>query len=250
MYRLIVPIYERRRNYEALSKCYKTLHLAYNKILEVNRTGKRLLGKYYRVVFFGQAYFGDDSEKQYIYKEPKVTSLPEISERLHRMFCEKFGKESVKMIMDSNQVNPTDLDPKFAYVQVTHVVPYFTEMELVQRQTEFERHNNISEFMFETPFTLDGTKARGTPDEQCKRRTILTTTYSFPYVKKRIPVKSCRTKDLNPIQVAIDEMQTRVAELNEVVKWKPTDLKKLQLKLQGSIGVQASLFPHLVGWIK
>lgn len=54
MYRLIVPIYERRRNYEALSKCYKTLHLAYNKILDVNRTGKRLLGKYYRVVFFGQ----------------------------------------------------------------------------------------------------------------------------------------------------------------------------------------------------
>ncbi|CAN7998429.1 unnamed protein product, partial [Ixodes pacificus] len=174
MYRLIVPIYERRRNYEALAKCYKTLHQAYNKILEVNRTGKRLLGKYYRVAFFGQAYFGEDSGKEYIYKEPKVTSLPEISERLHRMFSEKFGKESVKIIMDSNQVNPDDLDPKYAYVQVTHVVPYFTEMEFVQRQTEFERHNNISEFMFETPFTLDGTKARGSPDEQCKRRTILT----------------------------------------------------------------------------
>lgn len=243
MYRLIVPIYERRRNYEALAKCYKTLHQAYNKILEVNRTGKRLLGKYYRVAFFGQAYFGEDSGKEYIYKEPKVTSLPEISERLHRMFCEKFGKESVKIIMDSNQVNPDDLDPKYAYVQVTHVVPYFTEMEFVQRQTEFERHNNISEFMFETPFTLDGTKARGSPDEQCKRRTILTTDYSFPYVKKRIPVKGRRTKDLNPIEVAIDEMQTRVAELDEVVKWKPTDLKKLQLKLQGSIGVQVNAGP-------
>lgn len=190
-----------------------------------------------------QAYFGDESEKEYIYKEPKVTSLPEISERLHRMFCEKFGKESVKMIMDSNQVNPSDLDPKYAYIQVTHVVPYFSEMELLQRQTEFERHNNISEFMYETPFTLDGSKARGAPDEQCKRRTILTTIYCFPYVKKRIPVTSRRTKDLNPIEVAIDEMQTRVAELDEVVHRKIPDLKKLQLKLQGSIGVQVNAGP-------
>ncbi|XP_077513928.1 dedicator of cytokinesis protein Ziz isoform X7 [Amblyomma americanum] len=243
LYRLLVPIYERRRNYAALSRCYKTLHQGYNKILEVNCTGKRLLGTYYRVVFFGQAYFGDDSEKEYIYKEPKVTSLPEISERLHRMFCEKFGKESVRMIMDSNQVNPSDLDPKYAYIQVTHVVPYFSEMELMQRQTEFERHNIISEFMYETPFTLDGTKARGAPDEQCKRRTILTTSYCFPYVKKRIPVSSRRTKDLNPIEVAIDEMQTRVAELDEVVHRKPPDLKKLQLKLQGSIGVQVNAGP-------
>ncbi|KAL1443839.1 hypothetical protein MTO96_030159, partial [Rhipicephalus appendiculatus] len=243
IYRLLVPIYERRRNYAALARCYKTLHQGYNKILEVNSTGKRLLGTYYRVVFFGQAYFGDESEKEYIYKEPKVTSLPEISERLHRMFCEKFGKESVKMIMDSNQVNPSDLDPKYAYIQVTHVVPYFSEMELLQRQTEFERHNIISEFMYETPFTLDGSKARGAPDEQCKRRTILTTSYCFPYVKKRILVTSRRTKDLNPIEVAIDEMQTRVAELDEVVHRKIPDLKKLQLKLQGSIGVQVNAGP-------
>lgn len=243
VYKLVIPMYERKRNYEALSKCYKTLHTAYNKILEVNRTGRRLLGTYYRVVFFGKAYFGEDSEKEYIYKEPKVTSLPEISERLHRMFCEKFGKESVKMIMDSIQVNPNDLDPKYAYIQVTHVVPYFTEMELLERQTEFERHNNISEFMFETPFTLDGTKARGQLEEQCKRRTILTTEYKFPYIKKRIPVSSRRTKDLNPIEVAVDEMQTRVTELEEVVHGNPHDLKKLQLKLQGSISVQVNAGP-------
>ncbi|XP_064456848.1 dedicator of cytokinesis protein 9-like isoform X3 [Ornithodoros turicata] len=243
IYKLVIPIYERKRNYEALSQCYKTLHTCYTKIIEVNKTGKRLLGTYYRVVFFGQAYFGDDSEKEYIYKEPKVTSLSEISERLHQMFCSKFGRDSVKMIKDSIQVNLKDLDPKYAYIQVTHVVPYFTEMQLMERQTEFERHNNISEFMFETPFTLDGTKARGSLEEQCKRRTILSTEYRFPYIKKRIPVKTRRTKDLNPIEVAIDEMQTRVAELEDVVHGSPHDLKKLQLKLQGSISVQVNAGP-------
>lgn len=38
---------------------------------------------------------------EYVYKEPKVTSLSEISERLHKQYREKFGSDNVKMIMDS-----------------------------------------------------------------------------------------------------------------------------------------------------
>ncbi|XP_076304439.1 dedicator of cytokinesis protein Ziz isoform X14 [Tachypleus tridentatus] len=243
VYRLSIPVYEHRRDYEALASCYKTLQNAYNKIIEVNRTGRRLLGKYYRVAFFGQPYFEEESGKEYIYKEPKVTSLAEISERLHHLFCEKFGKDIVKMIMDSKVVNPEDLDPKYAYIQVTHVTPYFEEVELSQRQTEFERNNDLRRFVFETPFTLSGNKAQGIPEEQCKRRTVLTTINSFAYIKKRIPVFSKSTKVLEPIEVAIDEMQVRVCEIQEVVSLKPTDLKKLQLKLQGSIGVQVNAGP-------
>ena len=53
LYRLIVPIYEKKRNYEALANCYSHLAQACNKIVEVTRTGKRLLGRFYRVAFFG-----------------------------------------------------------------------------------------------------------------------------------------------------------------------------------------------------
>lgn len=114
--------------------------------------------------------------------------------------------------------------------------------------------------MFETPFTKDG-KTQGNPEEQCKRRTIITSMfnfvfftirlkycfvlaeYSFPYVKKRIQVVSKRTVELSPIEVAIDEMQTRVSELEEVVFTQPTDSKKLQLRLQGSVCVQVNAGP-------
>lgn len=65
------------------------------------------------------------------------------------------------------------MDPKFAYIQVTHVTPYFEKSELEDRQTEFEQNHDINCFMYETPFTKDG-KARGNPEEQWKRRTILT----------------------------------------------------------------------------
>lgn len=53
LYRLIVPMYEAKRNYEALANCYSHLAQACNKIVEVNRTGKRLLGRFYRIAFFG-----------------------------------------------------------------------------------------------------------------------------------------------------------------------------------------------------
>lgn len=67
--------------------------------------------------------------------------------------------------------------------------------------------------------------------------------YSFPYVKKRILVVAKRTTELSPIEVAIDEMQTRVAELEDVVFSQPTDVKKLQLRLQGSVCVQVNAGP-------
>ncbi|XP_066583188.1 dedicator of cytokinesis protein 9 isoform X2 [Prorops nasuta] len=242
LYRLIIPIYEEKRNYEALATCYSHLTQACNKIVEVNKSGKRLLGRFYRVAFFGSAYFEEENGQEYIYKEPKVTSLSEISERLHRLYSDKYNAENVKMIMDSIPIDISDLDPKMAYIQVTHVTPYFEKLELEEHVTEFEQNHNVSCFMFETPFTKEG-KARGNPEDQWKRKTILTTQYSFPYIKKRIAVKQRRILELSPIEVALDEMRQRVQELEDVALIAPTDLKKLQLRLQGSICVTVNAGP-------
>ncbi|XP_034950532.1 dedicator of cytokinesis protein 9 isoform X2 [Chelonus insularis] len=242
LYRLIIPIYENKRNYEALSNCYSHLTQACNKIVEVTKTGKRLLGRFYRVAFFGSAYFEEENGQEYIYKEPKVTSLSEISERLHRLYAEKFGIENVKMIMDSAPIELKDLDTKIAYIQVTHVTPYFEKVELESRVTEFEQNHDVSCFMFETPFTHEG-KPRGNPEDQWKRRTIITTQYAFPYIKKRIPVIGKKIVELSPIEVALDEMRQRVQELEDVALIAPTDAKKLQLKLQGSICVTVNAGP-------
>lgn len=40
--------------FQKLSRLYDTLHRAYNKIMEVTHTGRRLLGTYFRVAFYGQ----------------------------------------------------------------------------------------------------------------------------------------------------------------------------------------------------
>lgn len=70
--------------------------------------------------------------------------------------------------MDANE-----LDPKMAYIQVTHVIPYFCKDELDDRQNEFEQNHDVDTFMYETPFTKNGS-ARGNVEDQWKRRTVLT----------------------------------------------------------------------------
>ncbi|XP_072478157.1 dedicator of cytokinesis protein 9 isoform X2 [Notamacropus eugenii] len=242
IYKLIIPIYEKRRDFERLAHLYDTLHRAYSKVTEVMHTGKRLLGTYFRVAFFGQGFFEDEDGKEYIYKEPKLTPLSEISQRLLKLYSDKFGSENVKMIQDSGKVNPKDLDSKYAYIQVTHVIPFFDEKELQERKTDFERTHNIRRFMFEMPFTQSG-KRQGGVEEQCKRRTILTAIHCFPYVKKRIPVMYQHHTDLNPIEVAIDEMSKKVAELRQLCASAEVDMIKLQLKLQGSVSVQVNAGP-------
>uniref|UniRef100_W5L9A2 Dedicator of cytokinesis 9b n=1 Tax=Astyanax mexicanus TaxID=7994 RepID=W5L9A2_ASTMX len=242
IYRLIIPIYEQRRDFEKLAHLYDTLHRAYTKVMEVMHSGKRLLGTFFRVAFFGQGFFEDEDGKEYIYKEPKFTPLSEISQRLLKLYSDKFGQENVKMIQDSGRVNPKDLEAKFAYIQVTHVTPYLEEKELEERRTDFEKSHNIRRFVFETPFTASG-KRHGGVDEQCKRRTVLTTTHCFPYVKKRIAVMYQHHTDLSPIEVAIDEMSSKVAELKALCAASEVDMIRLQLKLQGSISVQVNAGP-------
>ena len=80
------------------------------------------------------------------------------------------------------QVKLEQLDPDLAYIQITHVVPYFDEKELSERPTKFEREDRISKFIFETPFNTAG-KSHGPIANQWMRKTILTSEPS-PYVKQ------------------------------------------------------------------
>uniref|UniRef100_A0AAQ4RYW3 Dedicator of cytokinesis 11 n=1 Tax=Gasterosteus aculeatus aculeatus TaxID=481459 RepID=A0AAQ4RYW3_GASAC len=252
--KLIIPVYEKRHEYEKLSRLYDTLHRAYNKIMEVIHSGRRMLGTYFRVallwkykftcshMFFVEGFFEEEDGKEYVYKEPKLTGLSEISQRLQTLYGEKFGPENVKIIQDSNKVNPKDLDVKFAYIQVTFVKPFFEEKEAPEKKTDFEKCHNINRFVFETPYTLSG-KKHGGVEEQCKRRSVLTTANTFPYVKKRVEVVGEKQVELKPVDVAIDEMKARTAELTKLCSSQEVDMIQLQLKLQGCVSVQVNAGP-------
>ncbi|XP_015777841.1 PREDICTED: dedicator of cytokinesis protein 7-like [Acropora digitifera] len=210
----------------------KKLSEAFGKIIQTE--GKRMLGTYFRVGFYGSK-FGDLDGEEYIYKEPAITKLPEVSHRLQAFYGAKFGADVVEVIKDSNAVEQDKLDPEKAYIQLTYVDPYFDEYELKDRITYFDKNFNLRRFKYDTPFTPSG-KAHGELVTQYKRKTILTTANSFPYVKTRINVVHREQIVLSPIEVAIEDMEVRTKDLVNAVQQEPPDAKMLQMVLQGSIG--------------
>ena len=53
--------------------------------------------------------FGDDNEKQFIYKEPQVTKLGELTLRLQKLYSKKFGNpDIVHIIKESGRVSSLD----------------------------------------------------------------------------------------------------------------------------------------------
>lgn len=200
-------------------------------------------------------------------------------------YGERFGEDQVEVIKDSNPVDKCKLDPNKvgrrqakrsrlgsggsrnrpvpqAFVQITYVEPYFDTYEMKDRITYFDKNYNLRRFVYCTPFTLDG-RAHGDLHEQYKRKTLLTTSHAFPYIKTRIniihkeevqpdprrrvpslklPSKKVLTPSppsqiiSTPIEVAIEDMQKKTQELAFATHQDPADAKMLQMVLQGSVG--------------
>ncbi|XP_034548107.1 dedicator of cytokinesis protein 8 isoform X1 [Notolabrus celidotus] len=239
VYKIIVPILEAHRDFRKLASTHDKLQRAFDNIIQKGH--KRMFGTYFRVGFYG-AKFGDLDGREFIYKEPGITHLPEISHRLENFYSQCFGEATLVMIKDSTPVNRKQLDPSKAYIQITYVEPYFDDYEMKDRLTNFEKNFNLRRFMYTTPFTKSG-RPRGELNEQYKRKTILTTMHAFPYVKTRINVIQKEEFDLTPIEVAIEDMQKKTRELAVATHREQPDAKMLQMLLQGSVGATVNQGP-------
>ncbi|XP_069942507.1 dedicator of cytokinesis protein 7 isoform X4 [Cherax quadricarinatus] len=245
VYKILTPIAEKNRDWKKLINIYSKLQDAFTKIDALE--GRRMFGTYFRVGFYGSK-FGDLDGEEYIYKEPMLTKLPEISHRLEGFYSDRFGAENTAIIKDSNTVDITKLSSDKACIQITYVEPYFDEYEYRDRVTSFEKNYNIKRFIFSTPFTPDG-RAHGELHEQYKRKTILTTQHMFPYVKTRIQVVDRMSWVLTPIEVAIEDIQKKTKELSAAIIQDPPDHKILQMVLQGCIGTTVNQGPMEVAHI-
>jgi len=101
VYKILTPIAEAHRDYKKLANIHRYELIRFKEYLFENLTfflascsklydaftridqqqGKRMFGTYFRVGFYGPK-FGDLDGEEFIYKEPTLTKLPEISHRL------------------------------------------------------------------------------------------------------------------------------------------------------------------------
>ena len=54
VYKLLQPFYEKTRDFEKMKEMYGKLHVAFKRVVEIMATGKRYLGTYFRIAFFGK----------------------------------------------------------------------------------------------------------------------------------------------------------------------------------------------------
>jgi len=230
----MIPVFEKNRDYEQLAKAHGDLKEIFTRILASIQSQSRLLGSYYRVGLYGPLFEELDGA-EFIYKEPKITRLGEIKDRLTTIFATRFkGEDKVVIITDSNVVDYSKLNPELVYLQITSVQPYFEPWER-DRTTYFERNTNLNRFIFSSPFTLTGRSQAETVKDQYKRKTILAVENYFPYVKKRILITSKQENTLSPIENSIEIMEGRVDAITTEIKTPLPNTKTLHPVLQGSL---------------
>ena len=274
IYKILVPIYEASRNYTRLQSVYgqspfgfadrKTdkrpgllsMSECYQKIELEEMQHKRFFGTFFRIGFYSK----DENllpielhNQEYISREPSLTSLSSLCLKLKDQF-EQLSEDgtAVEIIHETYDVDAARIetfDENKIYLQVTHVEPSLTQKKSskeMQRVSIFERNTNISSFVYETPFTETG-KSRGSIADQKLRKTTLQVEKlkSFPYIKKRLKVLKKTQIELSPIEFAIDSVEKKIVELQQVVNAEigNVDIKLLQLKLQGSVSVSVNEGP-------
>lgn len=236
--KLMLPVYEKHRNFNQLIKTHGTIKTCYEDI--VNTMGKRILATFFKVDFYGKK-FNDLDGKSFIYKERSVTQLSEIVTRLTDTYKMQYGSD-FELLNDSAAVDRSKQDPNKVYIAIMFCEPFHTLEELKVKPTYFDRINGVTKFFYEVPYTLSG-KARGEVEDQYKRKIIMKTDKPFPYIKKRLQVVATDKIELTPIEVSIEAIADRCEKLRNVVEAEPINLKNLQLLLQGSVRASVNKGP-------
>lgn len=249
--KVLLPIYEYNRQFKEMASTFADLKQSFAKIAADEEARTRTLGQFYRVVFIGDV-FGKESGREYVYKTPLLTRLGEVKERLENINRARYGADKIE-VWPRNE--PIPVDKQVAgkgWIQITNVRPYFDEEELqTNRVTYYEQSTDINRFIYETAFTKlenDGKAQRHAESlaDQWKRRIIITTEKSFPYLKTRLAVVSSQSIELSPIQGAIDTIEQQTREMLAEINAKPHNVKNLQRILQGSLLVQVQAGPKAI----
>jgi len=244
---VMVYMLRTQRNWAKLGLSYDDSAKWCTQIVDSDRTNRRLFSNYYRVSFFGNQ-FGSVNGKSLVYKELGEFRLSDLTNRLKAQYEKQFssGGEIGKVELLSNTWtgDESTLKTDTAYLQIASVVPYLTKEDLKMRPSPWERNSNLSRFIYESPYAIEGKKmSNAGVDEIGKIKTILTTEHPFPFVLKRIPVVNCEKIKLSPIETSIELMEDRIQKLKIEYEAEYPNAKTLQIVLQGSVLLQVNAGP-------
>jgi hypothetical protein len=236
--------FNENKKYQQLTASSKDLATLSDKVFTANRTQARIPPNFYRVGFYGEG-FGDDNGKEFIYRENPSQRLADFTTNLVSRYETQFGKENFQLLPNKpiDEIPNVDTSKK-NYLQIVACDIFFEYDDLNNRDLTYsDRAWGVKKFVFETPYSPDGSKPTEDVSKSWKRKILLSTTKAHPFILKRIEVTKKEVKILKPIESAIDLIQTIVIRLKQALNCTPPNTKTLQIILQGSILTQVNAGP-------
>lgn len=262
---MLLPIYESQFNFNKACSICTELQQSFSRLSEIKSSGKRHLGAYFRVIFYGKFHFGEEHETEWIYREPGLTSLAEASEKMLENVKNSLGHDNVKLVMDKDVKSGTFKD-NIAYVQMTHVHPFVVKEG--SDPLDYWANTNIKSFYYDEP-KLDSSAPPGSTDvaKQMIKKVFLTIDEPFPNMKRRQRIIGKKEQILNPLEVACESLLKKADQIRKVLKvakeasnhggmhldsydksfLDKLDLKGLQLLLQGAVQATVNAGPLAYG---
>lgn len=236
--------FNENKKYQQLSTSSRDLATLSEKVFTANRTQSRIPPNFYRVGFYGDG-FGDDNQKEFIYRENPSQRLADFTANLVSRYEAQFGKDNFQLLPNKPIEEIPNVDQtKKNYLQIIACDIYFEYEDLNNRDLTYsDRAWGVKKFVFETPYSPDGGKFTEDVSKSWKRKILLNTAKAAPFILKRIEVARKEAKILKPIESAIDLIQTIVIRLKQALNCTPPNTKTLQIILQGSILTQVNAGP-------
>ncbi|EAX89875.1 Dedicator of cytokinesis family protein [Trichomonas vaginalis G3] len=240
---IVIPFMQYNSDYSFMSQTLGNISNSAVAVAGIAKDQERLLGKYYRVNFFGDV-FKDDDKKSYIYREKELTNVFNFSKRIIQDLTNVHPGKKFEIIQESSKVDESKLNSGIGYIQITSVDPYITKEERKLRTSQFEEKMNNKLFYFDTPYVIGSNEAQGPIDKQCRRRAIFELEHPMPYILKRQQIISFSTKEYNPAKVSLRMIKDRTYEMVSLIETKNTS--GIQQMLNGNLLVQVNVGPKRI----
>jgi len=247
VFKLMLPLHEASRDYLEQAEAHGAVARLCDQIVAEEEAGTRLFSNFYVIRFDGEKLGPDQHQKTFVYREPGFLRIAELSTKFRERYLRRYSEVEVY----SSHTPKKDMDTKNkVYIQIFAVKPLLSAVGGEQGVSKSlaalqARSLNVDRFYYESPFVAPGGDSADV-SAVGKKRTILTTRATFPYLFKRLPVAKKEEVEMSPIQTSTDLIVEKCAELTKELDSSAPRSNVIQQLLQGSLLTQVNAGPTAI----
>ncbi|XP_068248219.1 dedicator of cytokinesis protein 2 isoform X7 [Palaemon carinicauda] len=223
-------------NYTKLSDLLKRMAQFYENIM--NPQNLRPEPEYFRVAYYGRGFPAFLQNKVFVYRGNGYERLGDFTSRILDQFPNAELMKKLTPPSDEVKESPQQFIQISKVDCVMHENP-FPSVNVSEQIERYYRANRVKVFTYSRPFHRGQKDPTNEFATLCIEKTTLYTSYSLPGILRCFPVVKTKSKELSPLENALETMTNVNEEVHELVKRYARDsslpLDPLTRKLSGMV---------------